>query len=216
MLLEAPEKAFIFEHEAYLKTPQVAEFLNDYYSHHRFVCSPRFNRTYTGSSGSSSSYVDVDTQYPDLNAGMMLPALKVTPDSAGLTLYKWAMPLVILIGLLCFFGGEVPGIVGSVLGLAFAGCFLMGYRERLGNLRIDLANAQAPLSPQARTVLSKIVECFDPEQNGIPVNIQSVADATFYLSNLRSTMYQRIQERESAHRVKLAEVQAAAQVAYAS
>jgi hypothetical protein len=191
--------------------------MTNYYGHHRFVCSPRFNQVRTGSESNSS--VTTDSQYPDLNASLVLPALIAGAGEesvSGLKLHKRCLVGLPVLGLLGFFGGLLVGTLVMAVMLFFSVWFGCAYAARLESLSTDLSNAQAPLSPQARTVLAKLVECFDQEQSGIPAHIQTVADATFYLSNLRSAMYKLVQERESLHRVKLAEVQAAAQVAYAS
>jgi hypothetical protein len=203
--------------EASINSPQVSQFMSNYYGHHRFVCSPRFNQVRTGSE--SSSFVTTDTQYPDLNASLVLPALIAGAGEESVSGLKWhkrclvGLPVLSLLG---FFGGLLVGTLVMAVMLFFSVWFGCAYAARLESLNTDLSNAQAPLSPQARTVLAKLVECFDQEQPGIPAHIQTVADATFYLSNLRSAMHKLVQERESLHRVKLAEVQAAAQVAYAS
>jgi hypothetical protein len=203
--------------EANIQSSQVSQLMSNYYGHHRFVCSPRFNQVRTGSE--SSSFVTTDTQYPDLNASLVLPPLVAGIGEESLAGLKWHKRCIIglpVLGLLGFFGGPLVGTLVTVVMLLFSVWFGFSYAARLDSLSTDLTNAQAPLSPQARTVLAKLVECFDQEQPGISADIQTVADATFYLSNLRSAMYKLVQERESLHRVKLAEVQAAAQVAYAS
>lgn len=121
-----------------------------------------------------------------------------------------------MVAALVFLGGFWPGFWATVLATTFGVAFVAGYLTRINALTTDLANAEAPLSTGQRAVLEKLIECFDPERRNIPQDVKTVADATMYLSRLRSTLYQEVQEREGRHRVKLAEIQAAAQVAYAS
>jgi hypothetical protein len=214
MALTNPDNPVFFPSEKQLNKKQVSEFLLNYYDHHAFVCRSRFYRV-----GTSGGAYEVDNHYPDLNAGLVLPALKlVTPDKSAirtLRRFRWGAVGVYALAALVFVGGFWPGFWATVLATAFGVAFLAGYRARINALAADLANAEAPLSVAQRAVLEKLIECFDPERSGIPDDVKTVADATIYLSRLRSTLYQEVQEREGRHRVKLAEIQAAAQVAYA-
>lgn len=199
---------------AYLRSPEISQFLTNYYSHHRFVCRSRFTRVQT----SSTSSYDSDTQYPDLNASLMLPALQLPADTSeirSLRIFKLTARCAVGASLPFFAGGLGLGLAALGLGAIVATAFTIGYRERLSTLSADLSTAMSPLTPQARTVLSKIVTSFDTDEDDIPAHVQTYADATFYLSNLRKRLYQAVQERESAHRVKLAEIEAAARVAFA-
>jgi hypothetical protein len=209
-----PVNAPRYKLAAYIRSPEISHFLTNYYSHHRFVCQSRFTRVQT----SSTTGYNSDSQYPDLNAHLMLPTLQLPADTTeikGLRIFKLTARCALGASLPFFAGGPAPGVAALCVGAIIATAFTIGYRERLSSLSTDLTNAMAALTPQARTVLSTIVKSFDTEEDDIPAYVQTYADATFYLSNLRKRMYQAIEERESSHQVKLAEIEAAARVAFA-